>query len=431
MATGYIVERGGFPSATKLIASLVDDMVANGFDLIYPQSFTSSSATAPYKILLEAGSDVDPLASTQPWRVMFDVQQAQVAFCYVGTPATLADDGSLPMLYEVSLQKGPTVMSQDRQVMLPTDVIGNINFKMGTNVQNLTTSPGNGNPTDNVQQKVTATGVWSPYKVASNLGNSQWALDTVKDDPKFGIINRAVRIGSGSGAAFPLRYRLVISPRGVWIGIWEDADSDAFSYNFNWFLIQRPVDRETGTVVTTGKAPVWCVAYNGANQDFPDQTYFFQTVVREADVLKPAGVAHSLYNIIDDNNDPEATTENVVQGTDPVTNLLRPNYARRRAEINQEDSDAIINSENQVSLSEDQKYIVTFPARLNTNRFSYSYELDMIGFTSADVVSNGTIVPLTVYGEPTNREYLALKSSGSSNTGVRIVVLNLGGGITP
>lgn len=429
--TGFIVERGGFASATALIGSLVDDMVANGFDLIYPQSFTSSSATAPYKVLLESGPDVDPLASTQPWRIMFDVQQIQTAFCYVGTSATLLDDGSLPLLYEVSLVKGPANQNTDHQSMLPTDVIGNINFKMGTNVQNLTTAPGSGNPTDNVQQKITASGVWSPFKEAISLGNSQYSLTATKDDPKFGIINRAVRIGAGTGAAFPLRYRLVISPRGVWIGIWEDADSDAFSYNFNWLLIQRPVDRETGAVVTTGKAPVWCVAFNGANQDFPEQTYFFQTIVREADVLKPAGIAHSLYNINDDNNDPDATTENVTQGTDPVTGLLRPNYARRRAEINQDDSDSIINSENQVSLSEDQKYIVTFPARLNTNRFCYSHELDMIGFTSADVVSNGTIVPLTVYGESQNREYLALKSSGANNTGVRIVVLNLGGGITP
>lgn len=428
---GFVIERGGFPTATALIASLISDMSDNGFDVAFPQTFDPETVTAPYKVLLEGTSDVDPLAATQPWRIMFHVQADQKAFCYVGTSATLPDDGSLPILYEVGLTKGPQSTDQDQQLMMPTDVIGNVNFKMGTNVKNLVTAPTTSTNHDNVQQRIDDSGMWTAFKTTLNTSSSQYTQRVIKDDPKFGIINRTVRIGTGTGTAFPMRYRLVITDRGVWFGIWEEADSDAFSYNFNWVLVQRPVDRETGDVVIDGKAPVWCLSFNGPNQDYPTQTYFFQTVVREADVLKPAGVAHSLYNLIDDNNDFDAPNENVVQGTDADTNIVRPNYARRRAEINQVDSDAVVNSKNQVSLSEDGKYIVTFPARLNTNRFCYSYELDMVGFTSADVVSNGTIVPLTVYGEGNNREYLAMKSSGSDNTGARVVVLNLGGGITP
>ena len=104
---------------------------------------------------------------------------------------------------------------------------------------------------------------------------------------------------------------------------------------------------------------------------------------------------------------------------------------RRRADINQADSDAIINRVNQVSLSEDGKYIVTFPARLNTTRYCYSYELDMIGITSADVVSQDIDVPINVYGESSSRIYKAMHATGINNTGMRVLVLTEGGGIDP
>ena len=53
----------------------------------------------------------------------------------------------------------------------------------------------------------------------------------------------------------------------------------------------------------------------------------------------------------------------------------------------------------------------------------------MIGITSADVVSQYSSVPLTVYGESSARTYKALHANGAGNTGMRVLVLQQGGGI--
>jgi hypothetical protein len=63
------------------------------------------------------------------------------------------------------------------------------------------------------------------------------------------------------------------------------------------------------------------------------------------------------------------------------------------------------------------------PNRLNTQRYAYTDELDLIGYTSADVISQDSDVPVTVYGESSPRKYKAMKTSGPNNTGFRILVL--------
>ena len=92
---------------------------------------------------------------------------------------------------------------------------------------------------------------------------------------------------------------------------------------------------------------------------------------------------------------------------------------------------AVINSKQQVAISEGNKYVITFPNGLNTSRYSYTHELDLLAYTSADVVSAGTEVPIQVYGEATPRVYIALSSNGPNNTGMRILLLKSGGGVNP
>lgn len=362
--TGFVIERNGFIDAASLIASLVADMVDNGFTLIHPTPFSANAA--PFAVTLEASATVDPLHSTQPWRIAFDVQEKQTCFVYAGTPLTLPNDGSFT--YDRKVISGVGASSYG-----PVDTIGATGTMMGSTSLPATNAPAH---IDSNTLK------WIPASVTS-------AAQT--DDPRYGFINRRFRIGSGDGSNYPMTYRLSISDHGVWFGVWEDAGSDESGYNFNWVLIQRPVDRITGTVVTTGKAPVWCVNFTGANQDFTSNQRIWQFVVRESDILRPG--------------------------------------LRRPADSDTADSDTIVNTSNQVSLSEDGKYVVTFPARLNTSRYSYSYELDMVGITSADVVSQDTTVPLTVYGESSPRTYKAMQSSNVNNTGMRVLVLTSGGGI--
>lgn len=386
---GFSIERGPYVNATTLVGAMIDDMTDNGFTLISPSTFDGSTATAPYRVTLEASGTVDPLndaseANKQPWRVCLDVQEDQTFFFYVGTPMTLPNDGSLTFYREV------IQMSASSYQYAPSDVLGNVNFKMGTDSQYRTSNIGD--------PYINAAGIWTTRGWGSSGAQ---AVD--KDEPKYGVINRRFRIPTDSdGALAPMRYRLSITDRGVWFGIYEDAISSSYGYNFNWVLVQRPVDRLTGDIIVDGKAPVWCVAYTSPNADFPTQTYIFQHVVRESDIVVPAS------------------------GPAQATEALR-----RRADINQADSDALINIVNQVSLSEDGKYIVTFPARLNTTRYCYSYELDMIGITSADVVSQDINVPINVYGESSSRIYKAMHSTGVNNVGMRVLALVEGGGIDP
>jgi hypothetical protein len=328
----YLIEKHGFASARLLAASVIGDMIANGFTKIFPTGAFNAETppAAPFTVTLEASGTVDPLndvstVNKQPWRICFDVRSDELVGVYLGTPLQLPADGTYAFAKNAAGAK--------------TDIIGSVG-------------------------DVAANGTI----LATTLSQ--------------GWINRVTRIGT-DGAAYPLSYRLLISPRGFWVGSWEAAETTETATNFNWILVQRPVDRDTGTVVTSGKAPVFCI--NKTN------TSYWQFVVRESDILRPG--------------------------------------KRRAADSNTEDSEGTLNTKNQVSLSEDGKYIVTFPSRLNTSRYRYPYELDLIATTSADVVSQFTDVPLSVYGEGSARTYTAMQSSGSSNTGMRLLVLKQGGGV--
>lgn len=324
---GFVVEKNGFISASACMADVAETMIANGFTQIYPvTAFEAANVVGDvFKVTLEASSSVDPLQATQPWRIHIEAVSKDLVSVVVATPTQLLVDGTYA--YETNISGGNI------------DVLGSVGGQV-------------------------TTGEYLP----TNLN--------------CGFINRTTRVGD-NGTSYPLSYSLSISPRGLFIGTWEEAVTTEQSSFFNWLMVQRPVDRDTGSVITTGKSPVWCV--NSTNN------LFYQFIVRESDILRPG--------------------------------------KRRSASANTEDSEAILNVETQVRLTEDGKYVVNFPSRLNTSRYRYSYELDMVGITSADVVSQYSDVELTVYGELTPRVYHALQSNKSNNTGMRLLVLQSGGGI--
>jgi hypothetical protein len=353
---GFVVERHGYANAGDMMKDVITDMLANGFTQVLDggvTAFNKASVTYPLRVCMEASGDVDPLNATavtvkQPWRVMIDVLQ--------GTSGGAAPE-SVFMYAATPLQLGGRNPSPERNANGDTtvDIIGNVGNSL----------------TDELVTFTAATGA-VVTKVPSG-----------SDYPLRMFISRNQRVGT-AGAGYPLSYRLVITNRGFWLGTWEEANTAETAAGFSWVLVQRPVDRTTGAVLTTGKAPVFCVCSTGGAIN--------QFVVRESDILRPG--------------------------------------KRRSAIVNEIDSEAIINGQPQVALSEDGKYIVTFPSRLNTSRYRYPHELDMIGITSADVVSQFSDVPLTVYGEAQPRSYKALHSNSTANTGMRILVLQQGGGIS-
>lgn len=336
---GFVIERHGYLTAAALTAAVVQDMIANGFVQKFPsEAIDPSKITGKSRITLEAGPSVDPLNADnvdnkQPWRVCFDLLDTQRLFVYVATPIQLTDDGR--------------VATELTATNTATDIIGAVGAQVGP----------------------------------SGLDN-QGNYTNATDEATKGLINRQVRV-KDLGISYPLSYRLAITPRGFWLGVWEDAVSAESAIYYNWVLVQRPVDRTNGATLVTGKAPVFCVNCCGTN--------YWQFTVREQDILRPG--------------------------------------KRRSASDNDVDSEAVLNMENQVSLSEDGKYVVTFPSRLNTSRYRYPHELDMMGITSSDVVSQYSDVPLQFYGEAQPRIYKALHANGGTNVGMRTLILQSGGGI--
>jgi len=366
--TGFVIERHGYTTAAALIADVATDMIANGFDFVWTTGGASS---------------FDKANVHSPYRVTLeasgDVDPLNASAVSAKQPWRVCLDVQDPQrafIYvatplqlddQGNVATEKYFYNQGSQSQLESvDYIGAIGAQVGAQYST------SGSTRPGIIDP--ATGLYSPPTQSSG---------TAPDETTKGIIMRKVRIGD-AGASYPLSYRLVITDRGFWLGCWEDATTAETSSAFNWVLVQRPVDRTTGETLTTGKAPVFCV--NGVGGQY------WQFVVRESDILRPG--------------------------------------ARRDAATNATDSEAVINIENQVSLSEDGKYIVTFPSRLNTSRYRYPHELDIIGITSADVVSQYSDVPLTVYGETDPRSYKALHANGTGNTGMRILILQQGGGIS-
>jgi hypothetical protein len=279
--------------------------------------------------------------------------------------------------------------------------------------------------------------------IETELGT--WCSGVNETDVYQGLYNRGNIVGA-NGASYPLLYELAISNSGFFLGIYESnwatqvggskvtlqspavppsttAVSTTTSGRFNWMVVQRPVDRNTGMILDdvlskTSKHPVFCV--NGV------AGRYYQFVVREKDIAHPtAGPAdHSKVAYYNINSLPLGTL--VSKYTAPSGTSTSPwdDYKYRvPAVLNSEDNHLLFNPENQISLTEDKKYLVSFPHNLSTPRFRYTEELDLIGLTSSDVLMAGQVITIKTYNEPVDREYLALPPSGRYNTGLRICVL--------
>lgn len=202
-------------------------------------------------------------------------------------------------------------------------------------------------------------------------------------DPTNRFIGRGQRIKTIQQAlSYPMSYRLSITDHGMALFVWEEG-SDADAKNFSWFVCQRPVDHITGVPLQAGHCPLVCLF----------------------------GLTGGVYKFIARENDVNRPTRPVIATQDS------------------EDSHAIINAQKQVAITENNRYVITFPNGINTARYMYTEELDLIAYTSADVISQYSDVPITVYGEAAARTYKAMQANGAFNTGMRMLVLVKGAGI--
>ena len=364
----------------------------------------------------------------QPWRVAFDVYSDQQVAVYAATPLQLTDTGNIA---RVTNENGEIVDTAGAMGSQPTGsmsppigaasvIAGKVysisRIKDPANVESETTSF-----SPLVETKDGAISSVSGDKPGQfftcitpkpsdiqgtgqvlKMDGSPWSGDSSQ-----GFVNRTIRVGLYP-AAYPLNYAVTITDHGLFFGMWEgtwsslqrtlNAKKDNY---FNWFVVQRPVDRFTGETFTTGRAPVFCINSVGYK--------YWKFIVREADILHPSQgdpmVKSSVY--------------------DPVTKapILQTTYYRVPADQHSEDSFAVLNTSNQIALTEDSKYLVGFLHNLTTPRFRYSEEIDMIGQTSADVCMSSNDISLTTYNESGPRLYRAMPSNNKYNSGLRICIL--------
>jgi hypothetical protein len=359
-------------------------------DFVTVVSVTRTGASTANVVLSSAQtfSQVDePLRFVFPddpqnWRIAIDVREnktnplagPQKVEIYAGTELQLKDTGELTTIFNES---GTT----------PIDRAGLMGAK----------------PTGSTSTE--------PFRIGS-VNRTVAFIDTSATNTSEGFLNRERRVGatlnSTAGAeAYPLNYLMTLTSRGIFFGLWEGNWSTlqktkaATDNYFNWFLIQRPVNRNTGQILTTGVAPVFCINSVGYK--------YWKMIVREKDVLHPT------------QGDPTCSSK--VASSTGLSTVDQITPYRVPADAHSEDNFAIINSTTQVSLTEDSKYLISLLHDLNSPRFRYTEELDMVGQTSADVCMAGNDLPMTTYSETGPRIYHAMPANNPYNSGLRIVVL--------
>lgn len=221
------------------------------------------------------------------------------------------------------------------------------------------------------------------YLLHRNSANSNWScFASTGVDPR----------------AIPLSYMVAITDHGVSFFVWAEAFDKAGDC-FSWFTIQRPVQKD-GTVVATGKSPLFCV-FSWQGGGAADMS-LNENLSAVADRIQKFVVYES------DVNAPTAPESACLTGPD---------------------NRAIINPIQQVAASEDNQFVIFFPQGINTQRYAYPYELDMIAYTSADVIAKDQVVPISLYGESTERKYVGMPANFPKNTGMRILCIQEGAGI--
>ena len=358
------IEKGGFTNVKDLLVSVVDSMTANGMTRVFPATYDGTGT-----VILEPTVQVDPLykapvAGENPtsWRVAFTLSGETIQ-ANVATAIQLQNDGTI------------------------------------------------------------AKASWKDEPV--NPG------ELTMEGSKF--VDRS-KLSGIAGSVYPMSYILSVSDHGIFLGIWDQSTDEYqselanVSPSFRWLVIQRPVLHTDGSVYVDGRAPVFCVYTTYQTGMIPrtsiealpewnsavslDSSSGVSAALNAAGKLKDYIAINGVYY-------KSVQSQFHRKFTVRESDVLRPSLSHP-ADQNVEDSAAILNANYQVSVSEDNRYVVTIPKGLNTTRYAYTHELDMIAYTSADVVGQWSEIELDVYG---GQKYLykSLLANRIKNTGMRIL----------
>jgi len=407
------------------------------FNVISPTTLdlaTPFDVTQPYLVILESTLNIDPFNATDPWRIAFQLNnwKDRTALVKVGASPNPVEKPDQKDIFGMAVYLGtastlaldndnnPVTAWNQSSVQTPQYYYNHAAFDPGkvdfSSYQwpsykgvDFVEPPGNTGArwtnTFDITEEATRYNKPTPYtgKPAFYTSPQTWDGPNVTDPGQL-FVNRwavagpkTVYLGQNIDTQYsvPMSYRITCTDHGLFLSVWG-PDPEESGKNYSWLLAQRPVDKKTGIVrgLTTpinnavpGNRPLFCV--NSTNNAF------YKFVVREHDLGVPS--------------------------------------ARKDATLNSDDSGAVINPYQQQSLTENGEYVITFLNNLNTSRFKYADELDMVGTVSADVVGGGADITVNVYGEKvidaygqaklTPRRYHAMWAHGSFGTKMRIMVI--------
>lgn len=366
------IERRNIVGMQKVAALMVQDLVANGFDLLGLNGTTSNT---DLNLNDFTGALLAPTKAVDPVAVEYGAVDAEV-------PEEVRQPWRL--LIEASDEDGDIRIFANT----PTNIISEASGEYRTTIFEKGAS--------GVERRSGFLGKGAHYLGAG--ADSVYFDQVLRPNPAqastFNVAQWNIDLKTLDYGAIPFSYRLTISKHGIAFLMWvESRDSDGKS--FGWFNIQRMVD-EKGVPVTQAapgekekKAPLFCVfspnGGGGEDLDVPDPYGVMQFVVREVDVNAP---------------------------TIP-----------RSATVDGADSSRIINSVQQVATTEENAFVLKTLRGLVTQRNAYPYELDLMCYTSADVVPQWNEPKSTLFGEDTPRTYKAMNANHKNNTGMRILML--------
>ena len=375
----------GFDDQRKLYRAIAQDLVQGGMALVSVNG--DSTQTDPANIpedvatlVLAATPTMDPLADDQPWRLCFKLTKDTVR-AYAATPLQILDDGTVSVSGKGTVTQAGSRDAPDISVPFPfySGTIGNYRPEVA----------GVGTTPEDIAQRDT---------YFYHRGRIDKSEVLAKGSMQFAVDPNPANLSLADQAATPFSYAVSVSTHGIAVVTNVEAQDD-LGCRQNWFCIQRAINPD-GTVVVTGKAPLFCLysCYGGGSADANTVVPLgiMRFTVRESDLNAPA----------------------------PATSAV----------AHTPDSNAVMNPIQQVTFNENNRYDFRFPAGLNTHRHSYPYEIDMIGYGSADVSSQRIRIEVQVYGEvnggqPLLRKYRAQAANCPRNTGMRLFLLEQGGGI--
>ena len=265
------------------------------------------------------------------------------------------------------------------------------------------------------------------------------------------------------GGAYPMSYRLTITERGIGFSIWDDAGVDQ-NDDYAWFVSQRLVDNYTGQTRRDpiSNFPVHCLYSCSRESLYPsDFGIYYSSAALDSHVpgsqltqvhrlggesiaigsdafrSSTSGQNAIILSILDreDYLQEEELSKKIWRFVVREYDTFKPWDVHKSATRHQTDSNAVINPMEQLAITDDNRFVITFPTGLTTQRVMYpKEEIDMVCFSSAEVVAEGSTVPMSSYnsGAVTNttnetgedhRRYYGLRSTLPNSKGMRVCML--------